>query len=155
MSVFRLFLFLFITFWFVFPSTCLVAVSDLLLTFYLGTYFTVYVHQRGESPLARSRRIRDVVLVVYFDFNLWDLMYLGPKIHESFPSPGLYPQRVQGFFTLFFGFLIPKCSFNLFLIIAFLYESYLWIFSRGVRHCLGLRCGYFMQSCNLLCFFQR
>lgn len=36
--------------------------------------------------------------------------------------------------TLLFGFLIPKFSFNLFLIIAFLYEIYLWIFSRGVRH---------------------
>lgn len=36
--------------WFVFPSTCVVAVSDLFLTFYLGAYFTFYVHQRGEGP---------------------------------------------------------------------------------------------------------
>lgn len=29
----------------------------------------------GESPWSRSRRIRDIVLVVYIDFNLWGLMY--------------------------------------------------------------------------------
>lgn len=44
--------------------------------------------------------------------------------------------------TLLFGFLIPKFSFNLFLIIAFLYEIYHWIFSWGVGHCcvVGIPC---------------
>lgn len=38
----------------------------------------------GESPWSRSRRIRDVVLVVYIDFNPWDLMYFWRKYMSIF-----------------------------------------------------------------------
>lgn len=88
------FIFFFTTFWFVFPSTCIVAVWYIL---FIWGHTSRSMFTLGESPWSRSRRIRDVVLVVYIDFNPWDLMYFWPKIHEYFPSPGLYPQCVQGF----------------------------------------------------------
>lgn len=48
-------------------------------------------------------------------------------------------------------------SFSLFLIIEFLCfldDIYLGNFSRGVRHFVSLRCGHFLQSFNLLSFFN-
>lgn len=146
--------FLFTTFWFVFPSICVVAVSDLFLTFYLGAYFTLYVHQRGESPWSRSRRSCFGCL---FRFQPMRFNVFVTKNTWVFSVSRFVSTACTRFLiiTLLFGFLIPKFSFNLFLIIAFFYEIYHWIFSRGVRHCLGLRCGHSMQSCNVLCFLQR
>lgn len=146
---------LFTTFWFVFPSTCVVAVSDLFLTFYLGAYFTLYVHQRGESPWSRSRRIRDVVFGCLFRFQPMRFNVFVTKNTWVFSVSRFVSTACTRFLiiTLLFGFLIPKLSFNLFSH----HSVSLWNLPLNLLPRSGtlLRCGHSMQSCNILCFLQR